>query len=138
MTEDTPRKIITPLTIRIIAVQLLFLGLLFLPEYSLLPLKWSVAELSIVMKTFQEIVDNPIFYGLLMLITIILLFSFDVSVDEEKLKEGKISIGSLLVQSLSKILGIYLGLYVMSWLFLVYKLRFMGFIYINSLLIQNI
>jgi hypothetical protein len=123
---------LSPLTIRIIALQLLFFGLLFLPEFSIYPLKWEVAELSIIMKTFQEIVDNPAFYGLLMVVTVILMFSFEVSVDEDLVHEGKVSAGVLLLRALGKVFSIYAGLFFISWFFLIYKLRFMGEIYINS------
>lgn len=134
MDQDQPlvTGFLSPITIRIIAVQLLFFGLLFLPEYSIYPLKWEVAELSIIMKTFQEIVDNPAFYGLLMITTIILMFSFEVSVDEELVQDGKISAGTLLLRSLTRVFSIYVGLFFLSWFFLVYKLRFMGDVYING------
>lgn len=133
-TQSAP--LITPVTYRIIGLQILFLGLLFLPEMSIYPLKFAVAEYSVVMKTLQYIVDNPYFYGLLMLTTLIMMFSFDVKVNQETLLKGRISLGGIVIKALGKILVIYLGLYAVSWLFLIYKMRFMGEVYINHFLLQ--
>ena len=132
MSDAIRSPLISSATIRIIGFQFLCLGLLFLPELSIFPLKWESAEYSLIMRTFQEIVDNPFFYGLLGVISVIMLFSFDEKIDESQIHNGAISLGSVLVKALSKVILIYSGLYIASWLFLVYKLRFMGDIYINS------
>ena len=135
MTEFARKPIISPITYRIIGIQILFFGLLFLPEMSLYPLKFQVAEFSMVMKTFQEIVDNPWFYALLMLVTVIMLFSFSVHVEEVSNSFGQVSLGLLVSKALTRILIIYVILFTLSWLFLVYKLRFMGDIYINNFIV---
>ncbi|MEM6781476.1 MAG: hypothetical protein AAF569_06395 [Pseudomonadota bacterium] len=131
-TNQTIRQpLISPATIRIIAIQLMLFGLLFLPEYSVYPFKWEVAEYSLVMQTFQEVVDNPFLYVLLMIISIMLLFSFDMDV-EKIAPEGKVSLGQVFFRALSRVLGVYSALYIASCFFLIYKLRFLGEIYINN------
>jgi len=119
-------------------VQLLFFGLLFLLEISIYPLKWQISEISVVMQTFQKIVDNPAFYGLLMFVSVVMLFSFDISVDEVNVKDGKVSLGQLLVKPLGRIFATYLGLFLLSWFFLIYKTMFMGDVYINALILSGI
>lgn len=131
MNETLKRPLISPATIRIIAIQLLLFGLLFLPEYSIYPLKWSVSEYSLVMRTFQEIVDNPFFYGFLTIISILLLFSFDVKVEELPVRDGKVPLGQMFVKALARVMGVYISIYLGSWFLLIYKLRFLGEIYIN-------
>lgn len=138
MSDPARRPIISAASIRIIAVQLLLFGLLFLPEISIYPLKWAVSEYSLVMRTFQEILDNPFLYGYLVFISILMLFSFDLDVEKVQGRNGKISMGSLFFKALGKVLAVYGVLYLASWLLLVYKLRFLGDVYINHYLVSAI
>lgn len=135
MSDIVKQPIISAASIRIIAVQLLLFGLLFLPEFSIYPMKWEVAEYSLVMRTFQDIVDNPFFYAYLAFISILMLFSFDVNVEEVHVRDGRLSMGQMFVKALTKVITVYGVLYIASWLLLIYKLRFLGDVYINNHLV---
>ncbi len=135
MSDIVKQPVISAASIRIIAVQLLLFGLLFLPEFSIYPMKWEVAEYSLVMRTFQDIVDNPFFYSYLAFISILMLFSFDVNVEDVASQGGRVSMGQMFVKALTKVVTVYGVLYAASWLLLIYKLRFLGDVYINGHLV---
>lgn len=122
---------LTPLTIRIIAFQVLFLGLLFLPHYSVYPVSLAGADWSLMIGTLTQILDNPAFYVLLMAVAIIFMFSFDAGV----LPGETTSAGAMLMKSLNRILTIYLSFVLIAWFFLIFKKMFMGAVYVNDVIL---
>ncbi len=124
---------VKPATIRIIAIQILLFGLLFLPDYSLYHLTFGRMDISKIVYTLAMILDNPAFYILLIVVALIFTFTFEYALDVDRLKQGGISIGRIFMTVILRILLLYVGLFLASWLFLTYKLMFMGHIYINHL-----
>lgn len=124
--------------IRIFAIQLLFMGLLFLPDYSLFRGEIAQAEFFKVLDVLSRIMGNPAFYVLLMISAVIYSFSFRMNLDEVTDSGGSVSVGALLFRSLMRILGLYAVLFVLSWLFLTYKLMFMGEIYVNAIVFKGL
>lgn len=131
-------------TIRIFAVQLLFVGLLFLPDLGLSSsgARWTemlggAAEVSKLLQTLGFILQNPAFYALLTVSALIFSFSFDMDrSDDEEGQTTLPSVGGTLVRALTRILTLYAGLFLASWIFLTYKMMFMGTIYINHILLK--
>jgi hypothetical protein len=122
--------------VRIIAIQLLFLGLLFLPNYSSYTVPLASREVSMVMYTLSQFMNNPAFYILLIIVAVIFTFSFKLNLDSLIGNDGSVTVGSIFLQAAARVLGLYIGLFFVSWLFLVYKLMFMDTIYINSLIFR--
>lgn len=131
-------------TIRIFAVQFLFIGLLFLPDLGLSAsgVRWTdilggAAEVSKLLQTLGFILENPAFYVILTVSA--LLFSFSFEMAPYRSEDGQVtlpSIGATLVRVLIRILLLYAGLFLASWIFLTYKLMFMGTVYINPLVFK--
>lgn len=131
--RDRPfRFSLSPAAIRIFAIQLLFLGLLFLPDYSLFKGTFDQAAYSRVAQVFSLIMANPAFYAILMVAALIYSFSFRMRVGDVEDENGDVSVGYILFRSLMRIVGLYGILFILSWLFLTYKLMFMGDIYVND------
>lgn len=129
---------LSPAAIRIFAIQLLFLGLLFLPDYSLFHGTFGQAAYSRIANVLSLIMGNPAFYMILMVAAVIYSFSFRMNLDEVAGEAGQVSVGSILFRSLMRITTLYAILFVVSWLFLTYKLMFMGNIYINPLVFRGL
>lgn len=124
--------------VRVFAIQLLFLGLLFLPDYSLFRKSFEAENFSRVVHVLSLIMGNPAFYLILMISAVIYSFSFRMSVDDVTDENGNVSVGQILFRSLVRIVGLYAILFVLSWLFLTYKLMFMGNIYINAVVFRSL
>ncbi len=123
---------LTPPTIRIIAFQILFFGLLFLPDYSSYHVTFERMDVSRVMYALAHFMNNPAFYGLLIVTAIIFSFSFQYRIEDVAQEDGIVSVGDMLIRSLARVLVLYIILFFVSWLFLTYKLMFMQDIYIND------
>ena len=122
--------------VRVLAMQLLFLGLLFLPDYSSYKVPLASREVSMIMYTLSQFMNNPAFYVILIIVAVIFTFSFKLNLDSIIESDGSVTVGSIFLQAAARILGLYVGLFFVSWLFLVYKLMFMDTIYINHLIFR--
>ena len=122
-------------TIRIIAIQILFLGLLFLPDYSLYRVPLG-NDSSMILYTLSQFMNNPAFYILLIVVALVFTFSFKLRLDDLVSGDGSVSVGSLFLRTAIRILVLYIGIFILSWLFLVYKQMFMGTIYINEIVLK--
>ena len=142
--EETPpfRFSLSTGTIRVFAIQILFLGLLFLPNLGsdAFGPRWTDilggADVSRLMQTLGFILSNPAFYIVLTVSALIFSFSFEMM---DRCSEGQTiipSVGATLLRALSRILVLYAGLFLASWIFLTYKLMFMGTIYINPIIFK--
>lgn len=123
-------------TVRAFAIQLLFLGLLFLPDYSLFRKSFEAENFSRVVHVLAQIMGNPAFYLILMICAVIYSFSFRMNIDDVTDEGGNVSVGQILFRSLLRIVGLYTILFILSWLFLTYKLMFMGNVYINPVVFR--
>lgn len=123
-------------TVRAFAIQLLFLGLLFLPDYSLFRKSFEAENFSRVVHVLAQIMGNPAFYLILMICAVIYSFSFRMNIDDVTDEGGNVSVGQILFRSLLRIVGLYTVLFILSWLFLTYKLMFMGNVYINPVVFR--
>ncbi len=126
----------SPSIVRVLAVQLLFLGLLFLPDYSSYKVPLASKDVSLVMYTLSQFMNNPAFYILLIVVAVIFTFSFKIRLDEVVETDGSAVVGAIFLQTAARVLALYIGLFFISWLFLVYKLMFMENIYINDLIFR--
>ncbi len=129
---------VSPSAVRILAVQMLFLGLLFLPDYSSYKVPLADRDVSLVMYSLSQFMNNPAFYILLIIVAVIFTFSFKFNLDSLVDKDGSVTVGAVFMQTATRIVGLYIGLFFLSWLFLVYKLMFMDSIYINHLIFQGL
>ncbi len=127
---------LSPGALRIIAFQVLFLGLLFLPDMASYTIHLTSREYSMVVYTLSEFMNNPAFYILLIIVALIFTFSFKLNVDSITMEDGSVSVGSILLSAGIRILALYIGLFFASWLLLVYKLMFMDSIYINNMVLN--
>ncbi|MCB9979328.1 MAG: hypothetical protein H6862_06985 [Rhodospirillales bacterium] len=129
-------------TIRVFAIQILFLGLLFLPEIGsgASGPKWTEvlggADVSRLMQTLGLILNNPAFYILLMISALIFSFSFQMKEIDTPGQTEIPTLGGTLLRALFRVLILYGGLFLVSWIFLTYKLMFMGTIYINPIVFK--
>lgn len=133
---------LSPGALRIFAIQILFLGLLFLPEIGsgAAGPKWTEvlggADVSRLMQTLGLILNNPAFYILLTVAALIFSFSFQMKDIGPLGQTDSATLGGTLLNALSRILVLYAGLFFLSWIFLTYKLMFMGTIYINPIIFK--
>ncbi len=127
---------LSPSAIRILAVQLLFLGMLFLPDYSSYKIPLASRDVSMVMYTLSQFMNNPAFYFILIIVAIIFTFSFKLKLDAVVSEDGSVTVGVVFIQAAARVFVLYIGLFFLSWLFLVYKLMFMDSIYINHLIFK--
>jgi hypothetical protein len=139
------RFALSPGAIRIFALQLLFMGLLFLPDLGLSAsgFKWTdilggAAEVSRLVQTLGFVLSNPAFYILLTISALIFSFSFEMSQEREEGTAAPFSVGATLLRALWRILFLYVCLFLASWVFLTYKLMFMGTIYINPIVFKGL
>lgn len=129
-------------TIRVFAVQILFLGLLFLPNLGsgASGPKWTDilggTDVSRFMQTLGFILNNPAFYIVLTVSALIFSFSFQMGEDRSDGRTVLPSVGATLLRALSRVFVLYVGLFLASWIFLTYKLMFMGTIYINPIVFK--
>ena len=126
---------LSPGAIRVIAFQVLFLGLLFLPDMADYTVHLTSREYSMIVYTLSEFMNNPAFYILLIIVALLFAFSFKLSLDSIT-EDGSVSVGSVLVSAGVRIFSLYIGLFFLSWLLLVYKLMFMDAIYINDIVFR--
>ncbi len=134
--EQKPWFRLSPNVLRIFALQILFFGLLFLPNYSLFRASFRAEDYSRIVHVLTQILGNPAFYIVLMVSAIIYSFSFRMQVSDVVDDAGSVSVGKVLARSLTRIFILYAILFLLSWLFLTYKLMFMGNIYINPVVFR--
>ena len=118
-------------SIRIMALQILLFGLLFLPDFASFPPSFGAGDASILLRTLALVMANPAFYGVLTISAIVFSFSFDFNVSKVTREDGTISVGDMLIRSLARVLILYVCIFIISWVFLTYKMMFMGEIYTN-------
>jgi len=134
--EKEPGFQLSPNVLRIFALQILFFGLLFLPDYSLFRASFRAEDYSRIVHVLTLILGNPAFYVVLMVSAIMYSFSFRMQVSDVVDEAGSVSVGKILARSLMRIFILYTILFLLSWLFLTYKLMFMGNIYINPIVFR--
>lgn len=127
---------VSPGTIRVVAFQVLLFGLLFLPDYSDFKMAFASKDTSMVLYTLGLFMNNPAFYILLIIVAMIFAFSFQLKVQDMVEQGESVTVGDMLIRVLARILILYVSLFFASWLFLVYKLMFMGNIYINPIIFR--
>ncbi|HRC27230.1 MAG TPA: hypothetical protein PKX87_07360 [Alphaproteobacteria bacterium] len=143
--DSSFRFALSPGAIRIFALQLLFMGLLFLPDLGLSAsgFKWTdilggAAEVSRLVQTLGFVLSNPAFYILLTISALIFSFSFEMREEQEEGTTMSSTVGATLLRALGRILFLYACLFLASWIFLTYKLMFMGTIYINPIIFKGL